>query len=233
MPDLRVLLSRFLRKLDPLIIFYSLCIIILYSSLFIALSSQNNPLLSLKNTIQNSPTATPTVTPVVTTPTTTPTPNIKPVIKAPTPTIEWGKALQIGEKTWTINVGMDERMATPQEIFEALNSYRQRYSRGTLTWDNKLAEYAQSRANTFISLGKTDAHAGFSNFIDNEDGFNKLEMNGLGENSSFGYRLLGVHLIEWVYAADEPHNTNQLNSKWTHVGIGVSGDATDLIFGYR
>jgi hypothetical protein len=40
-----------------------------------------------------------------------------------------------------------------------------------------------------------------------------------------------VHLIEWVYAGDKPHNDNQLSSKWSAVGIGISGSATDLVFG--
>jgi uncharacterized protein YkwD len=67
----------------------------------------------------------------------------------------------------------------------------------------------------------------------NNDGFGKLGFSSLGENSSYGYLLEGVHLIEWVYAGDAPHDNNQLNSEWSHVGIGVNGTATDLIFGGR
>lgn len=143
---------------------------------------------------------------------------------------EWGKAKQIDQYTWTIQVKNDSRNATPREIFEALNAYRQKKGRGALAWDDKLAGFAQDRANFFTSQGKLDGHAGFREYM-NQDGFSKLGFNSLGENASFGYTLEGVHLIEWVYAGDKPHDDNQLSSEWSHVGVGVSGTATDLIFG--
>lgn len=143
---------------------------------------------------------------------------------------DWGIAKQIDEHTWTMKIGEDERMGGPREIVDALNKYRQRHGKGTLTWDEKLAEYAQTRTNFFASNKKLDGHAGFSKFVDEEDGFTKLGFSSLGENSSIGYRMEGVHLIEWIYAGDKPHDDNQLNSKWTHVGVGVTGTATNLIF---
>lgn len=179
------------------------------------------------------------------TPTIKPRPSFNPPKSAPirkswpTPTStvptqdnqEWGKATQLSEHTWTMKVGFDDNMATPLEIFEALNKYRQQHSREALTWDDRLATFAQARASTFTSLGKTDEHAGFVSYTDNIDNVKVLGFWSLGENSSYGYRLTGVHLIEWVYAGDEGHNSNQLNSAWSHVGIGVDGNQTDLIFG--
>lgn len=153
-----------------------------------------------------------------------------------TPTVQdnaekpWGVAKQIDEYTWTMKVANDSQMATAQETLSALNAYRQKNGKPALSWDDKLAAYAQSRVETFVSQGQTDKHAGFSDFINNQDGFSKLGFNSVGENSSFGYKLLGVHLIEWVYAGDKPHDDNQLNSAWTHVGIGIKEVATDLIF---
>jgi len=144
---------------------------------------------------------------------------------------DWGVATQVDEHTWTMQVGDDDRMATPQEIVTALNTYRQKHGKGSLTWDDGLASYAQQRAVYFLSIKKLDGHAGFTDFVNTQDGFHKLGFGGLGENSSYGYQLEGVHLIEWVYAGDKPHNDNQLDSNWSHVGIGVSGTATDLIFG--
>ncbi len=144
---------------------------------------------------------------------------------------EWGISKQLSEHTWTIRVGQDATNGTAQEIFVALNNYRQRYGKGTLNWDENLANYAQSRAVYFVSKGDLDSHAGFSDYINNQDGFHKLGFMSLGENSSYGYTLEAVHLIEWVYAGDKPHDDNQLNSEWTHVGIGVSGGASNLIFG--
>jgi uncharacterized protein YkwD len=156
----------------------------------------------------------------------TPTPTQPPVVAG-----NWGVSKQIGEHTWTITVGKDDRNATASEIHAALNGYRQKKGVGTLAWDQKLADFAQSRASSFATNGKLDSHAGFRDFIDNQDGFSKLGFYALGENSSYGFTLEGVHLIEWVYAGDKPHDDNQLSSSWSHVGIGVSGTATNLIFG--
>ncbi len=144
---------------------------------------------------------------------------------------EWGKATQLSEHTWTMKVGFDDRMATPEEIFTALNNYRRQHNREALVWDDKLAAFAKSRAVTFTGLGKTDEHAGFISYTNNIDNVKTLGFWSLGENSSYGYRLTGVHLIEWVYAGDEGHNSNQLSPDWSHVGIGVDGEQTDIIFG--
>lgn len=144
---------------------------------------------------------------------------------------EWGTATQIGEHTWTIKVGEDKTTGTAQELLAALNAYRQRHGKGILIWDNKLGEFAQLRAAYFASKGDLDSHAGFTDYINNQDGFKKLGFMSVGENSSYGYTLEAVHVIEWVYAGDKPHDDNQLNGEWTHVGIGVDGTATDFVFG--
>ena len=143
----------------------------------------------------------------------------------------WGVAKQIDDVTWRIKVGQDVQMGSPLEILIALNDYRRRYGASNLSWDSGLANYAQSRAVYFNKIKNLDGHKGFADFLNNQDGFNKLGCNQLGENASYGYKLSGVHLIEWIYAGDEPHNKNQLNSVWNYVGIGVDGTATDLIFG--
>lgn len=144
---------------------------------------------------------------------------------------EWGVAKQINDVTWTILVGQDEAMATPQEILEALNQYRNTNGAGSLSWDEKLAEFAQSRANYFAQIKDLDQHAGFIEYTNSEDNMKSLGFAGVGENASYGYKLAGVHLIEWVFAGDEPHDQNQRNPDWTHIGVGVSGTGVDLIFG--
>lgn len=153
-----------------------------------------------------------------------------PIIPTPTDSTPWGVARQTGEHTWTMKIELDPIMATPNEILSALNEYRRRYGSQILIPDQKLITYAQSRVDYFNQIKNIDGHVGFNNFLEKEDGFNKLGFTYLGENISYGYRLNGVHLIEWVYAGDEPHNKNQLDSKWDHVGIAVKGVATCLIF---
>lgn len=143
----------------------------------------------------------------------------------------WGVATKIGEHTYTMQVQNDEQMASAQEIHAALNNYRKQHGRSELAWDGKLANFANSRTDFFVSSGTLDGHRGFLDYLNNQDGFKMLGFSSLGENSSFGFKLNGVHLIEWVYAGDEEHNSNQLSSEWQYVGIGVRDSATNLVFG--
>jgi hypothetical protein len=161
---------------------------------------------------------------------------LKPVVIGPSQTRlsdtgPWGVAKQVGEHTYTMKIKLDERMGTPKEILEALNDYRVRRGSQRLTWDDKLANYAQSRAVYLASIKNVDGHAGFQNYLEKENGFEKLGFTKLGENISYGYKMEGVHLIEWIYAGDKPHDDNQTNNDWNYVGIGVEGTATCLIFG--
>ena len=147
------------------------------------------------------------------------------------PQEDWGVAKDIGDGTYTIRVESDSAMGTPQEVFEALNHYRNVNGSSTLTWDDRLASYAQSRADYMASIQTTDKHAGFNNFVENEDGFAKLGYYSLGENSYFGGPLNGVHLIEWVFAKSPGHDANQKDNSWSHVGIGVTNSTVNLNFG--
>jgi uncharacterized protein YkwD len=144
---------------------------------------------------------------------------------------EWGIAKQIDEHTWTMKVGLDERMAEAKEVFDALNEYRRRNGVAVLMWDEKLANYAKLRAVYFNKIKKLDGHEGFANFLENENGFDVLGFDSVGENASYGYRMSGTHLIEWIYAGDKPHDDNQKNSKWAYVGIGINETSSCLIFG--
>ncbi len=143
----------------------------------------------------------------------------------------WGVAEKVDDVTYTIKVGYDDSMASPQEILGALNQYRAVHGVSALAWDDKLGNYAQSRANHFNSIGGTDKHAGFDSYLESQSGFTELGFNRLGENSFFGGPLSGTHLIEWVFSQSPGHNANQLDSGWTHVGIGVTQDSVNLNFG--
>lgn len=146
------------------------------------------------------------------------------------PTSPYGQATKVAEHTYELKLPPDISMAGAQEIFNALNAYRQKRGIAPLAWSNTLANYAQSRADFYTSKGSLDSHAGFMDFVNNQDGFKKLGFNHIGENAAYAGPLNGTHLIEWVFAADEEHNSNQLNTEWKSVGIGVSGVATDVIF---
>ena len=155
-------------------------------------------------------------------------------LPSPQPTADstpWGKAQQIDADTYTMKIQLDPTMATPQDVLSALNHYRATKGAQQLTWDNNLADFAQSRAVYLESTHSTDNHQGFIDFLDNQNGYDKLGFTWLGENISYGYRLEGVHLIEWIFAGDAPHDDNQLNNRWNYAGIGIKGTAVSIIFG--
>ncbi len=151
------------------------------------------------------PTPTPTLKPVV-----TPTP--KPVVvKTPAP--------------------VQNNSVTAQSLFSALNNYRAKNGKAALAWDDKLGNYAQTRADHFRAIGNIDNHAGFNDFIQNQNGFAALGFNSLGENSSFGGTTSAQDVIEKVYAVSAMHNQNMLSTDWSDVGVGIAGIYTDFVFG--
>src|SRR3989344_1160645 len=121
-------------------------------------------------------------------------------------------------------------MGTPDEILSALNDLRRRNGAQALQKDSRLCDYTVQRAKYQDSLGKTDAHAGFEDFLTNLNGFEKLGYGRVGENSSYGYVMSGVHLIEFVYMQSPEHNANQLNPDWDRGCVGTAGSATNLLF---
>lgn len=158
-------------------------------------------------------------------------PTIAPTYKpADTANDIWGVAKKIDTHTYTMQLQADNKMGTAGEIFAALNTYRRQHGSGELKWDNALAGFASARAGYFNQINKLDNHNGFFDYLNNQDGFKKLGFSKVGENSSIGFTLEAVHLIEWVYAGDEEHNSNQLNKDWRYAGVGVNGSSTDFIF---
>lgn len=141
----------------------------------------------------------------------------------------WGEAVQISETGYRMKVGFDSVMGTAEETFKALNLYRYTKGKSNLTWDDRLAKYALERA-TYVCQNGSDSHAGFSDYVENQEGYKTLGFYRLGENMSTHMKFTGTHLIEWMYAADPAHDGNQLGA-WSHVGVGIYKDCSALIFG--
>lgn len=179
------------------------------------------------------PTPTSTATPSPSKKRATPTPTLTPKISTiqKDPNSEQYSAKQIDETTWKVsNVEHDDSMASPQDILNALNSYRGAHSLPNLSWDSKLGEYAQDRANLFNEKESLDSHEGFKSFMDN-GGFDKAGFNSLGENSAYlSGPMNGERIVQKIFGADPAHDGNQLDD-WTHVGIGVKGVAININFG--
>ena len=187
-------------------------------------------------TVTIAPTNTPTPTYIPPTPTSIPpTPTAKPT-NTPVPTSPQNPsqytAEKVGDNTWKVsNVINDGTMASPQDISNALNSYRTSHGVSSLSWDGGLASYSQGRADLFAKNGSLDSHAGFNDFMKN-DGFSKVGFNSLGENSAYLSGPMNADkIIKDIFGADGAHDGNQLDPSWTHVGVGVSGNAVNVNFG--
>ena len=143
--------------------------------------------------------------------------------------VAWGEAVQVSETGYRMKIAFDSVMGTAEETFKALNLYRYTKGKSNLTWDERLAKYALERA-TYVCQNGSDSHAGFSDYVENQEGYKTLGFYQLGENMSTHMKFTGTHLIEWMYAADPAHDGNQLGD-WSHVGVGIYEDCSALIFG--
>ena len=198
----------------------------------------NNVLISPVVEITIPPSPTPTMEPTNTpTPVPTkepdPTKAIKRTTTTPTPNINSAQytAEKINDVTWRVkDVTNDDKMASPQDIVNALNSYRGSRGLSNLTVDPFLSSYAQERANKFAANGTLDSHSDFQSFMDN-GGFDKAGFNSLGENSAYiSGPMNGEKIVRSIFGADPSHDGNQLDN-WTHVGVGVNGVAVNVNFG--
>jgi len=142
----------------------------------------------------------------------------------------WGEAWQQEDGSYTLKIQEDPIMSTPRELADAISRYRETKGVGRLEWSDALSAYAQSRAE-YIAKNGSDHHAGFNNYLQNENGYEQLGFNCLGENMSEGFRLSGTHLVEWMYAQSPGHDANQLNPIYNRVGVGISEKISVLIFG--
>lgn len=180
------------------------------------------------------PISTPTIPPSPV-PTTAPTKKVTPT-NSPTPTLIASDTSQytaekINDVTWKVsNLQNDDKMASPQEIVNAINSYRWGRGLSSLSTDSYLSSYAQERANLFAGNENLDSHAGFRSFMDN-GGFDAAGFNSLGENSAYlSGNMNGDKIVRNLFGADPSHDSNQLDN-WTHVGVGVNGNAVNVNFG--
>ena len=169
---------------------------------------------------KKEPTITPSPTPIPISPSPQKTPAAATIISSPE--ISPTQAPPASTQTNTSN--------SYSEILQALNNYRNSKGIESLAIDEKLQSFAQGRAEHFASTGSMDSHAGFQNML-SDNGFEKMGFDALGENSSYGAWESPKFLIENFYGNSPAHNESQLRSDWTHVGIGVKDNATNLVFG--
>ena len=150
------------------------------------------------------------------------------------PTIRWGIAEKVAEHLYQINVGQDPMMSTNEELFGALNTYRELHGVPALQMNDDLCRFAELRIKQLIDLGRLDSHKGFKEYLDSEENWKNLPgLISIGENNSIGYRLTGTHLIEWIFDADEEHRSNQLDARWNQGCVRIQGTIVEVLFGKR
>lgn len=150
------------------------------------------------------------------------------------PTIRWGIADKVAEHLYQIHVGQDQTMSTNDELFQALNIYRELHGVPALQTNDDLCRFADIRIKQLTDLGTLDGHKGFKEYLDSEDNWKNLSgLISVGENNSIGYRLTGTHLIEWIFDADEEHRSNQLDARWNQGCVRIQGTIVEVLFGRR
>lgn len=202
---------------------------LLVASLLYALVTTSAPVKMTRTFVSVTPTLSPIPSSSVTS-TLFPTTPLTTSITDPDADKPWGQAWRMDDGSYTFKIQEDPIMSTPRELADAINRYRETKGVGRLEWSDTLSAYAQNRSEYMAQSG-TDHHAGFNNFVQNEDGYAKLGFNCLGENMSEGFRLSGTHLVEWMYAQSPGHDANQLNPIYSRLGVGISGTTSVLIFG--
>lgn len=179
-----------------------------------------------------------TPSPKILIPSFTPTPTLIPTIQPTATSNSQTKnnqtgVTQTGKYTFEGNLPCDGRMGTSSEVFAALNNYRSVHGAGQLGWNDKLASVGQMRAQQITANGgRSDGHAGFIAFTNDQSNYQKVGFNELSENvgGTGNCPLLGVHVIEWLFARDAPHNNAQLD-RWDAVGVGIDQNNVSIIFG--
>jgi uncharacterized protein YkwD len=115
------------------------------------------------------------------------------------------------------------------ELTQAINSYRQSHGSPSLAWESGLAAFAQAQAGYFDSKNGFVKDDGYSQII--YPLIPSINTFVTGEIDAIGVTGTATHIVVEVFGANPTQNSNQLNPKWTHVGIGVSGRTIIVVFG--
>lgn len=150
----------------------------------------------------------------------------------PTPTPQPTKKTKIKATKKAVSIKKQNKQSSinKEDILNALNEYRQKNGKSKLIIDEKLQNYAQNRADELKTKGKLDNHAPFYQYMKSKKAFSDLGFNNLAENQSWNHKGNATNLINQFYAKSSGHNKNQLSSEYSHVGIGISGVFTNIVF---
>lgn len=120
------------------------------------------------------------------------------------------------------------RMTTTNDIFVAINAYRESRGVKTIAKSASLCEVAKTRADFQRNLGRLD-HSGFQEVIRGQS-----EFRGMGEILQTNSRPRdATYLVRTGWAGSPSHNDAMLNATFTHGCGGIAGQFVVFIFGKK
>lgn len=134
-----------------------------------------------------------------------------------------------------------------EEVFTALNSYRQSHGAGTLQVDENLCTYAQKRVQDLLAFGTLDGHEGFKKDFEDQKNLpgpiQAYQGTRIAENLAFqscknmtsGESFVaqtGTAIIEWCFdSSTMGHRDAQLSRDFEHACIRSAEGMFVVIFG--
>jgi|GEM_PF-2523457 len=175
---------------------------------------------SLLRTTEASPEASIQTSAIETTPS-----NKVGVINQPLPTPDWS-IRKVDEHMTEFSVPVNDTMASKQELFDAVNSYRRSHNLNTLTSNSTICDIAQKRAQEQLDNGALDNHAGFGKYGESQN-----EFSHLGEVLYGGQPLSGVHIVEFGWDRSLTGHREALQNPSWQIGCGgIAGVFAAFVF---
>ena len=154
----------------------------------------------------------------------------KPPVQEQRPTIVYQNQQnkeQTEETSSLVKIPASDHMSTPNELFTAVNAYRQRLSLRPLNTNQFLCEVAQKRADEQLAKGELD-HSGFSKYTEEQQEFSLM-----GEILfTSPYPQSGAHIVEMGWDKSKTgHREEMQNASYSHGCAGINGHYAVFVFG--
>ncbi|GEM_PF-3446871 len=140
------------------------------------------------------------------------------------------------QKAQTINTPPVSQIGnyTSEDLWLAINLYRQSHGVSTLSLSSTLCGLADYRLSQLVALGNLDHHQGFKDYMADDAKASALGYNEVGENlaltPSFPH---AVAVVEWGWNFSEPHKELLLDTTMTDGCARTKNAISVFIAGHR